>query len=403
MSRTVLDELVIQLGLHTASLQTNAQRALHLLAALDTQSRSDVKNREKVSQKKGDSVSALQRHAVGLLGFACGGRGLATLAQTFQDNKKSVPVKIMMPGLGNQKAQKQENPFVPVAQPSKRLDPLTARVFQQNLSLVRQPFLSDLHQNTVLTPVKSPLARERFARPLALRAENHSQLMQTQAHQTPQPLRFNMAVARVVPESQYQLGKAQGITPTMQLLSSTPMLPTTPQLRQAPNLILRTEEKQKEPVFENNTKREYLLPTVQVERAEATGGVTPQTVQQQSSHHVVEEKKQRTFRQFPALNAPKTFRATRRLPPEGASEHIMAFGAPSVPQHTLPVAMLAQLATAAAPHPSVLSTPAANTTYIGPVTISVPSGNPQAIAEALQNMAHENNHVLASLATRGAV
>lgn len=43
------------------------------------------------------------------------------------------------------------------------------------------------------------------------------------------------------------------------------------------------------------------------------------------------------------------------------------------------------------------------TTHIGPVTITVPSGNPQAIAQALQGLGGGDSHTLTSLATIGAV
>lgn len=43
------------------------------------------------------------------------------------------------------------------------------------------------------------------------------------------------------------------------------------------------------------------------------------------------------------------------------------------------------------------------TTHIGPVTITVPSGNPQAIAQALQGLGGGDSHTLTSLATIGTV
>ncbi|GBQ84102.1 hypothetical protein AA14337_2762 [Acetobacter malorum DSM 14337] len=43
------------------------------------------------------------------------------------------------------------------------------------------------------------------------------------------------------------------------------------------------------------------------------------------------------------------------------------------------------------------------TTHIGPVTITVPSGNPQAIEQALQGLGGGDSHTLTSLATIGTV
>lgn len=51
---------------------------------------------------------------------------------------------------------------------------------------------------------------------------------------------------------------------------------------------------------------------------------------------------------------------------------------------------------ASAPRPTT-------TTHIGPVTITVPSGNPQAIAQALQGLGGGDSHTLTSLATIGTV
>ncbi|MFT8475689.1 MAG: hypothetical protein ABF659_10535, partial [Acetobacter orientalis] len=74
------------------------------------------------------------------------------------------------------------------------------------------------------------------------------------------------------------------------------------------------------------------------------------------------------------------------------------------PPMPVPAAQLLTFATLPTlQHAATPSSVAAQTTYIGPVTISVPSGNPQAIAEALRAMGAHTNHTLASLATRGAV
>ncbi|WP_143217457.1 hypothetical protein [Acetobacter malorum] len=55
-----------------------------------------------------------------------------------------------------------------------------------------------------------------------------------------------------------------------------------------------------------------------------------------------------------------------------------------------------------APHLASASRPT-TTTHIGPVTITVPSGNPQAIAQALQGLGGGDSHTLTSLATIGTV
>lgn len=55
-----------------------------------------------------------------------------------------------------------------------------------------------------------------------------------------------------------------------------------------------------------------------------------------------------------------------------------------------------------APHLASASRPI-TTTHIGPVTITVPSGNPQAIAQALQGLGGGDSHTLTSLATIGTV
>lgn len=54
------------------------------------------------------------------------------------------------------------------------------------------------------------------------------------------------------------------------------------------------------------------------------------------------------------------------------------------------------------PHLASASRPT-TTTHIGPVTITVPSGNPQAIAQALQGLGGGDSHTLTSLATIGTV
>ncbi|GBQ55591.1 hypothetical protein AA0313_0898 [Acetobacter indonesiensis NRIC 0313] len=55
------------------------------------------------------------------------------------------------------------------------------------------------------------------------------------------------------------------------------------------------------------------------------------------------------------------------------------------------------------PQSGVAAASVQNTTHIGPVTIHVPSGNPQDIAQAVRTLGRENSHTLTSLATYGAV
>ncbi|MFT9142643.1 hypothetical protein, partial [Acetobacter orientalis] len=105
-----------------------------------------------------------------------------------------------------------------------------------------------------------------------------------------------------------------------------------------------------------------------------------------------------------AVGQPSGFVMPSGLPTQAHGGGLHKQGVALPPPMPLPAAQLLTFATL--PTPQQAATPssvAAQTTYIGPVTISVPSGNPQTIAEALRAMGAHTNHTLASLATRGAV
>ncbi|CEF40325.1 putative tail-fiber/lysozyme protein [Acetobacter senegalensis] len=84
MSETVLDELVIRLGLDTSSLQSDARQAVGVLDTLTQKTQTATSQSKKASKQAASSFSQTRKEALGLLGVLSGGRGLASLLKQMQ-------------------------------------------------------------------------------------------------------------------------------------------------------------------------------------------------------------------------------------------------------------------------------------------------------------------------------
>ncbi|MFT9144121.1 MAG: hypothetical protein ABF471_05475, partial [Acetobacter orientalis] len=88
MSSTVLDELVIRLGLDTGPMQATTQKALGALDQLEQKNTALNKSLIQTGKTAKTSLSTMRREALGLLGLVSGGRGLGAVLQTLAPNAK---------------------------------------------------------------------------------------------------------------------------------------------------------------------------------------------------------------------------------------------------------------------------------------------------------------------------
>ncbi|MFT8591938.1 MAG: hypothetical protein ABF746_12045 [Acetobacter orientalis] len=410
MSSTVLDELVIRLGLDTGPMQATAQKALGTLDQLEQKNTALSKSFIQTGKTATASLSTMRREALGLLGLVSGGRGLGAVLQTLAPNAKQPLKKALAPKTFAQGLKKQHPPqrqstrakklpafytqnFAQTLTHTTALAPVftkqdpyhTAKPAQQHIMsrLYSRPVLpkkvqtgrGSIKENSfyknILFPKNTPALH--FASKQAGHFSTHhfagqgSQFAAPpsptigvpggQRSSTPTPARLK--VGRAVPRSLHQ-NSLSGHFPfavSKQSNVQTPLAGYTLRYSQKGQRALRTRTLGR------------------------MGRVAPRAVGQASG-----------------------FAMASGLPTQAHGGGLHKQGVALPPPMLVPAAQLLTFATLPTPqHAATPSPVAAQTTYIGPVTISVPSGNPQAIAEALRAMGAHTNHTLASLATRGAV
>ncbi|BBC80866.1 putative tail-fiber/lysozyme protein [Acetobacter orientalis] len=133
MSSTVLDELVIRLGLDTGPMQATAQKALGTLDQLEQKNTALSKSLIQTGKTATASLSTMRREALGLLGLVSGGRGLGAVLQTLAPNAKQPLKKTLAPKTFAQGLKKQPLPQRQSTR-AKRLPAFYTQNFAQSLT-----------------------------------------------------------------------------------------------------------------------------------------------------------------------------------------------------------------------------------------------------------------------------
>ena len=416
MSTTVLDELVIRLGLDTTPLQANAKTALGTLNQLEGKSAALGKTLAQTSKHSATALSGLRREALGLLGLVSGGRGLGAVLHAL--NKAPANTRPLA------RMAKPIEP-TPFAQGIKK-QTVAPNIFAQASSLpafYTRPFAPGLAAGTALSPVAtSPIGGSRKGGVLgsAALARSPLPLQSTAPHKAAGRAGSHGAVgialarpvgrAALLPEKP-RLGQSQTIFLKHAVTAAPAFSPYSAQrstqllhTRVAPPLLTLPRPVVPVPFMGPVQKGGGGLPSPFM------GKVLPAPYAQPLGT----PRRVRPVRQVAPLRRASAL-AQARHGGEGSSftnPLLQKSGLPpQLPHYPAGVGRaavpLAQLHVLAAPTALALPAPtqpmAGPTTYIGPVTITVPSGNPQAIAQALRNLGAQTNHTLASLATRGTV
>lgn len=402
MSSTVLDELVIRLGLDTGPMQATAQKALGTLDQLEQKNTALSKSFIQTGKTAKTSLSTMRREALGLLGLVSGGRGLGAVLQTLAPNAKHPLKKALAPKTFAQGLKKQHPP----QRQSIRAKTLPA-FYTQN-------FAQSLTHTTALAPVFTKQDPYHTAKP---------------AQQHIMPRLYSGPVLPKKMQTGRGSVKESSFSKNLFFPQNTPALRFAP--KQAGHFSTHYFAGQgsqfavpPSPTMGVPGRQRSIPPTpvrLKVGRAvprslhqDSLSGHFPFAVSKQSNVQTplagytlrYSQKGQHALRNRPLgrVGQPSGFVMPSDLLTQAHGGGLHKQGVALPPPMPVPAAQLLTFATLPTPQQAATPSPvAAQTTYIGPVTISVPSGNPQAIAEALRAMGAHTNHTLASLATRGAV
>lgn len=374
MTTSLLDELVIRLGLDTTPLQASAQQALGLLDSVDRKSQTLTEKLTRDTNRLSDTQSQLRRNALGLLSLAAGTRGLAALLQGNSPSGAATPQPTSSFTLGPT-AERPKRPPAPLFMP--------LPIPRPALSLLPMPPVSDhtgstpkmgsnLYASTALSPVIPIFALEK--KPFS---ENRLSKLEQSVVSAPLPRAARSAsVAAVFPTS-----RSSGLTPPG-ALSSQPLLkgqgarPANIPQQNRSTLSRVASSAQSQP-----TAASFL--TVLYGKKPPLNPKSPQKISV-----------------FPARNRWGRLTASSRpvlsVPPQQGPSPTPSLVLPA--PHTV---LMQAAGSMSVPQPAPVNH--STTTHIGPVTITVPSGNPQDIAAALRDLSTQHTHTLASLATRSTV
>ncbi|MCG4259851.1 hypothetical protein K6W36_04530 [Acetobacter senegalensis] len=512
MSETVLDELVIRLGLDTSSLQSDARQAVGVLDTLTQKTQTATSQSKKASKQAASSFSQTRKEALGLLGVLSGGRGLVSLLKQMQGASQKttlsgssqlgggagqssrsgfargitrfshVPHTMRAPDssrasgpkgplLPLQRMQQQPSAFftptplsglerhTPVQAPSNPSQQAPAllsphdRSLSTTSALVRPASLSSrvsLQHTTVLTRPASVSGRQHngFLPTKSLTEGVHSAVSaamasyRSQSHRAPRPLFTASPVIRQ--ENPKSRGARQDASSPLSFnrkqnqVSSFPnaagLMPSTTKQQ--------TDWRRRQPSHNGippNSVRglSYSKAASPFETFERSH--RPLTAKNPSSpnHHLYRRQNHTLAMQHVPMvpsvpghrHSAQALRQSSRLEPSSSSRKVFlpapnARFAPASPmlknnplyqgaflssdalklmQPFLPGSPMLRAASGPAASVSAPQAPVQNTTHIGSVTISVPSGNPQKIAQALRGLGGGDSHTLTSLATYGAV
>ncbi|GAN59242.1 hypothetical protein ACI01nite_15930 [Acetobacter cibinongensis] len=381
MTTPLLDELVIRLGLDTTPLQASAQQALGLLDSLDHKSQTLTEKLTRDASTISNAQSQLRRNALGLLSLAAGTRGLAALLQGNSPSEGATPKPASGFATGLT-AERPKRPPAPLFVPLPVSRPVAPRLQGQ---AVRHPTGStpktvfNLHTSTALSPAlpfsppeKKPVLQEKLSKlkqaavPVipsrsVKSASMPAQLPASYSHRLTPPSGVLPRQARLKEQDTRSAGIVQRNSNALPSALAAKPLPVVPSFV---TVVYGKKPSEKQTVSQKNS---ILLARNNRDRPVASS---------RPMLSLLPHKAMRAPQQTQPLTTPLV------LP---APHTVLMQAAASVPVQP--------------PAPVNQST----TTHIGPVTITVPSGNPQDIAAALRNLSTQNAHTLASLATRSTV
>ncbi|MFS8368935.1 hypothetical protein [Acetobacter indonesiensis] len=448
MSETVLDELVIRLGLDTSGLQTSAQQALGVLDKLEQKTNDLTDKNQKTTTQIGNRFTQLQKQAIGLLGLISAGRGVSDILKqsTLEDHTGENTRK------QNHSSRKAEAKFAtgltrfttppsafrsPLSTAPKGLDPSPPRGGEF-------PFLYYPTQNNLTPPVSTaPASTSLLRQPLqkrtpysipASRLSERSASPRVTLNSTTIIARHNAQPTAMIPRS-VPIISAQN--PFSQP-NSLHQLPKEGSLSQRQNerslrqdFLLNREQMGAETVPPSDQSpangpgflsrqgahpAPFRQPYVQSKNAQAP--ITSSKMPRQE-RQIDQIRSLPKLQQFSPNGSNQNTQQSDRSSPRKAhtpSRYAIERASPSIPfppdvrlpgnarNTTQPyLADGAIWRAAMVPQSGAAAASVQNTTHIGPVTIHVPSGNPQDIAQAVRTLGRENSHTLTSLATYGAV
>lgn len=448
MSETVLDELVIRLGLDTSSLQTSAQQALGVLDKLEQKTNDLTGKSQKTTIQLGNRFTQLQKQAIGLLGLISAGRGVSDILKqsTLEDHTGENTRK------QNQPSRKAEAKFATgltrfTTPPSAFRSPLSTAPNGLDPSLARGeefPFLYHSTQNNLTPPVSTVPANTSLLRqPLqkrtpysipASRLSERSASPRVTLNSTTIIARHNAPLTSIIPRS----------VPIISAQNSFSQLNSLHQSSKDGSLSQRQNERLPRQDFRLNWERVGADTVSHPDQSPANGRAflprqggapapfrQPDVQSKNAQASIAWSKMPRPERQIDQIRSlPKS----HQFSPNGPHQNTQQSGrssphkahtpsrpaieraspsTPFSPNARLPgdarnttqpyLADGAIWRAAMVPQSGAATASVQNTTHIGPVTIHVPSGNPQDIAQAVRTLGRENSHTLNSLATYGAV
>ncbi|MDN7355649.1 hypothetical protein [Acetobacter senegalensis] len=512
MSETVLDELVIRLGLDTSSLQSDARQAVGVLDTLTQKTQTATSQSEKASKQAASSFSQTRKEALGLLGVLSGGRGLASLLKQMQGASQKTTLSgssqqgggagqssrssfargitrfshapHTIPAPASSRTGRQKGPLLPLQrmqhQPSAFFTPtplsgldrhipeqvpssplqqapallsphdrplsttsalvrpasLSSRVSLQHTTVLTQPASVSGMQHNGFLPTKSLTEAVRSAvsaamapyRPQSLRAPRplftaSSVIRQANpksrgaTQDASSPLSFNRKQNQVS-----SVSNAAGLMPPTTKQQTDWRRRQPPPNGRPPNSVrglsyskaaspFETFERSHRPLTAKNlsSPNHHLYRrqnhTLAMQHVPMVPSVPEQRHSAQARRQFSRLEPSSSSRKV-FLPAPNTRFATVSPMLKNNSLHqgnFLSSDALKLMQPFLPGSPLLRAASGSAASVPAPQAPVQNTTHIGSVTISVPSGNPQKIAQALRGLGGGDSHTLTSLATYGAV
>ncbi|MFT9208186.1 hypothetical protein [Acetobacter orientalis] len=407
MSSTVLDELVIRLGLDTGPMQATAQKALGTLDQLEQKNTALNKSLIQTGKTAKTSLSTMRREALGLLGLVSGGRGLGAVLQTLAPNAKHPLKKALAPKTFAQGLKKQPLPQRQSAG-AKKLPAFYTQNFAQTLThtTALAPVFTKQDPYHTAQPAQQHIMPRLYSGPVLPKK------MQTgRGSVTKSTLSKNLSLPKNTPALHFSPKQAGYFSPHhFAWRGSQFAAPPSPTIgvpggqRSSTPTPARLKVGRAVPrsLHQNSLSGHFPFAV-----AKQSNVQTPLAgwYSQKGQHTLLTRSLDRMGRVAPrAVGQASGFAMASGLPTQAHGGGLHKQGVALPPPMLVPAAQLLTFATLPTlQHAATPSSVAAQTTYIGPVTISVPSGNPQAIAEALRAMGAHTNHTLASLATRGAV
>ncbi|MFT9188907.1 MAG: hypothetical protein ABF465_09715, partial [Acetobacter orientalis] len=410
MSSTVLDELVIRLGLDTGPMQATTQKALGALDQLEQKNTALNKSLIQTGKTAKTSLSTMRREALGLLGLVSGGRGLGAVLQTLAPNAKHLLKKALAPKTFAQGLKKQPLPQRQSAG-AKRLPAFYTQNFAQTLThtTALAPVFTKQDPYHTVQPAQQHIMPRLYSGPVLAK-----KIQTGRGSVKDSSFSKNLFFPKNTPALHFAPKQAGHFSPhhfagrgSQFAVPPSPTIGVPGGQRSSTPTPARLNVGRAVPPSLHQNSLSGHFPFAEAKQNNVQTPLAGYTLRysQKGQHALRTRTLGRVGRVAPrAVGQPSGFVMPSGLPTQAHGGGLHKQGVALPPPMPLPAAQLLTFATL--PTPQQAATPssvAAQTTYIGPVTISVPSGNPQTIAEALRAMGAHTNHTLASLATRGAV